>query len=34
MNENTYIEFLKSKVKLAPKDGFSLDIDEINPNRK
>ena len=34
MNEKRYIDFLKAKVKLAPKDGFHLDLDEINPNLK
>jgi hypothetical protein len=30
----TYQEFLKQKVKIAPKDGFYLDIEKINPNLK
>ena len=30
----TYEQFLKSKVKLAPKNGFSLNLDEINPRLK
>lgn len=29
-----YIDFLKSKIKIAPKQGFELDIDLINPNLK
>jgi DNA modification methylase len=34
INETDYINFLKAKVKMAPKDGFSIDLDEINPNIK
>ena len=29
-----YDDFLKNKVKLAPKNGFRLELDEINPNLK
>ena len=29
-----YLEFLKSKIKLAPLDGFELDINLISPNIK
>jgi hypothetical protein len=29
-----YTEFLKRKVKIAPKQGFNLDISSINPNLK
>ena len=29
-----YNDFLKSKIKLAPKQGFSIELDEINPNLK
>lgn len=29
-----YNEFLKSKIKIAPKKGFGLDIERINPNLK
>jgi hypothetical protein len=29
-----YLEFIKSKIKIAPKQGFDLDIDLINPNLK
>lgn len=34
MNKIDYNDFLKSKVKIAPKQGFDLDISEINPNLK
>jgi len=30
----TYTEFLRNKIKLAPKNGFELDIEEINPALK
>ena len=32
--QKDYIEFLKAKIKLAPMNGFELDIDLINPNLK
>lgn len=33
-NQLTYNEFLKSKIKVSENFGFSLDIDDINPNLK
>ena len=30
----TYLEFLKSKIDIAPKSGFEISEDEINPNLK
>lgn len=29
-----YLDFLKSKIKIAPKGGFEFDIDKVNPNLK
>ena len=29
-----YLEFLKSKIDIAPKSGFEISEDEINPNLK
>lgn len=34
MLQKDYIDFLKAKIKLAPMNGFELDIDLINPNLK
>ncbi|WP_019540592.1 DNA methylase N-4 [Proteiniphilum acetatigenes] len=33
-NQKTYDEFLKSKIKVSENFGFSLDIEDINPNLK
>lgn len=33
-NQDKYIEFLKSKVRLAQSDGFDCELEEINPNLK
>lgn len=30
----SYIDFLKSKIKIAPKQGFDLDIEQVNPRLK
>ncbi|WP_372934483.1 DNA methyltransferase [Mariniphaga sediminis] len=32
--EISYLDFLKSKIKIAPKGGFEIDIEKINPNLK
>ncbi len=34
MKRENYINFLKSKVKIAPKQGFGLDISKVNENLK
>lgn len=34
MNNHLYTDFLKSKIKLAPHDGFDVDESEINPALK
>ena len=31
---NEYQEFLKNKIKIAPKQGFPCSLDEINPRMK
>jgi hypothetical protein len=33
-SEDDYVRFLKSKIKIAPNQGFELDIEEVNPNLK